>query len=74
VLEWGFYEWMRKNPDNIEQVWENAKFNSPKHQIYFFVGNMRDHRTAFLITSTLPPPKGYVSTPFSPYIKWLREK
>ena len=24
VLEWGFYEWLRKNPDNPEQVWENA--------------------------------------------------
>lgn len=71
VLEWGFYEWMRKNPHNNEQVWENAKFKSPKHQIYFFVGNMREYRTAFLIISTLPLPKGSIAKPFFPYRKWL---
>lgn len=71
VLEWGFYEWMRKNPDNVEQVWENARFNSDKHQLYFFVGNMRDRRTAFLIISTLPLPKGTAAKPLVPLRKWL---
>ncbi|MCA9914378.1 MAG: hypothetical protein KC496_13580, partial [Anaerolineae bacterium] len=28
VLEWGFYEWFRKEPDNIEQVWKNAGFET----------------------------------------------
>ncbi len=71
VLEWGFYEWMRKNPDSIGQVWENARFNSPKHQLYFFVGNMRDRRTAFLVISTLPLPKAPITKPFFPLRKWV---
>lgn len=73
VLEWGFYEWMRKNPENHEQVWENALINSPKHDCFFLVGNMRDRRTAFLIISILRLQKGEVSKPLTPYRKWLGE-
>jgi hypothetical protein len=54
VLEWGFFEWMRKNPANIEQVWENAKLYSEEHEIYLFVGNQAHQRTSFLIISVLP--------------------
>lgn len=53
VLEWGFYEWMRKNPDNIEQVWENVRINSDDREKYFFVGNQRNQRTSFMIISLL---------------------
>ena len=71
VLEWGFYEWMRKNPEKHEQVWENAQISSPKHDCVFFVGNMRDRRTAFLIISILRLQKGVVSKPLFPFRKWL---
>jgi hypothetical protein len=71
VLDWGFYEWMRKNPDNIEQVWKNAFFDSDKRQIFFFVGNMRDRRTAFLIISTLPLPNESFVKPLVPLRRWL---
>ena len=54
ILEWGFFEWMRKNPDNIEQVWENAGFYSPDHEIFLFVGNQANRRTSFLIINVLP--------------------
>jgi hypothetical protein len=54
ILEWGFYEWMRKNPDNYEQVFENARFYSPKHEVYLFVGNQAHRRTSYLVISTLP--------------------
>jgi len=73
VLEWGFYEWMRKHPENIEQVWENAQIFSPEHDCFFFVGNMRDRRTAFLIISILRLRKGVVSKPLVPFRKWIRE-
>jgi hypothetical protein len=73
VLEWGFYEWIRKNPDNIGQVWKNARFDSPEHDIYFFVGNQFNHRTSFLVISTLPIPVGPVQSPLVPYRKWTEE-
>lgn len=69
VLEWGFYEWMRKHPDKPEQVWENAQIFSPKHECFFLVGNMRDRRTAFLIISVLRLQKGTVSQPLVPFCK-----
>jgi hypothetical protein len=69
VLEWGFYEWLRKNPDNIEQVWENALLDSPDHEIFFLLGNMLRYRNAFLIISVLRLPKGSVSKPLVPLKK-----
>lgn len=74
VLEWGFYEWMRKHPENHEQVWENAQIFSPRHDCFFFVGNMRDKRTAFLIISIIRLQKGVVSKPLFPLRKWLGNK
>ncbi|NJL95269.1 MAG: hypothetical protein HC915_16890 [Anaerolineae bacterium] len=41
ILDWGFYEWFRKNPEEREQVWENAGFLSEKADLYFLVGNQR---------------------------------
>lgn len=70
ILEWGFYEWIRKNPDNIEQVWENAQFDSLNHEIYFFVGNQLKYRTSFLVISVLRVPKGEVQFPLSSLRKW----
>ncbi len=54
VLEWGFFEWIRKNPGKIEQVWQNAKINSDTHDIFLFVGNQAQRRSSFLIISILP--------------------
>lgn len=57
VLEWGFYEWFRKNPDNPDQVWKNARMDSNKSEKYFFVGNHFRHRKSFFIISILRIPK-----------------
>jgi hypothetical protein len=73
VLEWGFYEWIRKNPDNINQVWKNALIDSPKHDIYFFVGNQFKHRTSFVVISILRVPKGPTQPPLVPYAKRAKE-
>jgi hypothetical protein len=54
ILEWGFYMWMHKNPDNVEQVWTNARIESNSHETYLFVGNQVRYPTSFLIISVLP--------------------
>jgi len=74
VLEWGFYEWIRKHPDKRGQVWENALLFSPRHDCFFFVGNMRDRRTAFLIISVLRLPKAAVSKPLFPFRKSIKNE
>ena len=53
VLEWGIYQWIRKNPDSKEQVWENLGFDDPEYQKFFLVGNLLQYPTAFIIVSIL---------------------
>ena len=69
VLEWGFYEWMRTNPDNIEQVWENAGFAQEDTDIYLFVGNQAAHLTSFMVISVLRVLSGSVNRPLFPLQK-----
>ena len=69
VLEWGFYEWFRKNPGNEAQVWENAGFGKPNTDIYLLVGNQMAHRTSFMVISVLRVPSGAVNAPLFPYVK-----
>lgn len=70
ILEWGFYEWFRKNPDNIGQVWENAQFNSPNHDLYFFVGNQFRHRASFMVISVIRVEKGPIIPALFPLKIW----
>jgi len=63
VIEWGFYEWIRKNPDKADQVWENALIYSQKHEIFFFIGNLFRYRNVFLIVSVLRLPKAPIFKP-----------
>jgi len=51
ILEWGFYEWMRKNPSNVEQVWHNSHIGESGYDTSFLVGNMFLHRSSFMIIS-----------------------
>jgi hypothetical protein len=53
LLEWGVYEWIRKNPNNSEQVWENLGLDNAEYEKFFFVGNMYQYPTAFVIISVL---------------------
>lgn len=53
LLEWGVYQWVRKHPDNMEQVWENLGFLDPEYEKLFFVGNLAQYPTAFVIISVL---------------------
>ena len=69
ILEWGFFEWLRKYPEASERVWENAGFGNPKTDIYLFVGNQAAHRTSFLVISVLRVPAGPIAKPLFPYKK-----
>lgn len=51
VLEWGLYEWLRRNPSNKEQVWENLHIGESGYDQVFLVGNMNLHRSRFMIIS-----------------------
>jgi hypothetical protein len=52
ILEWGVYEWMRKHPDNIEEVWKILGFNDPSWNIAgFLVGNHFAYRNSFMVIS-----------------------
>lgn len=57
VIDWGFYEWIRKNSNNKDQVWENAKIKNSSSDIYFLVGNQMIHRLSFMIISVLSIPR-----------------
>ena len=70
LLEWGVYEWIRKNPEKADQVWENLRLTSEKNEVYFFVGNQSLHRNAFMIISVIREPKAMVSTPLFPLKKF----
>lgn len=70
ILEWGFFEWIRKNPLQKEQVWENADFGKPDRDIYLFVGNQAAHRNSFLVISVLRVPSGPCPPSMFPLKKW----
>ena len=70
VLEWGFYEWIRKNPDKKDQVWDNVRISSKAHKIYFFVGNVFRYQSSFMIISVLRLPKGSITKSLFPLKKF----
>ena len=53
ILEWGVYEWMRKNKNNTDQGLANLHLMDPKYDKLFVVGNMNLHRNAFMVISVL---------------------
>ncbi len=53
ILEWGGYQWIQKHPDEKEQLWENYRIFDEEWYKYFFIGNLRDQRTTWLIINIL---------------------
>ena len=53
LLEWGVYEWVRKYPDNMNQVWDNLGLTNPDYEKYFFVGNQLQYQNSFMVISVL---------------------
>jgi len=57
ILEWGVYEWMRKNPEKEEQVWENLFCKEKQQEILFLVGSQARRPSSFMVISILRIPK-----------------
>lgn len=53
LLEWGAYEWMRKSPEKMNQLWENLALQDPDYEKYFFVGNQLQYKHSFMVISVL---------------------
>ena len=51
VLEWGVYEFLRKEQIHPDQVWNNLSLDDSKYDKIFLVGNMNRYRNKFLIIS-----------------------
>lgn len=51
ILEWGVYEWLRRNPEKKDEVWKNLHIGESGYHTSFLVGNMAIHRTSFMIIS-----------------------
>lgn len=51
VMEWGVFEWMRKNPDKPEKVFENLHIGEAGYDTGLLVGNMALHRNSFMVIS-----------------------
>jgi hypothetical protein len=55
VVEWGVFEWMRRNPSAPEKVWENLHLTDAGRDRSFLVGNMTLHRNSFMVISIFRP-------------------
>ena len=53
LLEWGAYEWLRKNPGNEKKLWENLHLFDDEYVKYFLVGNISWRRSSFMVISVL---------------------
>lgn len=53
LIEWGCYEWFRKEPGKEAQVFENLRIGDPDWEHHLFVGNQANHRRSFLTIGVL---------------------
>ncbi len=53
LLERGAYEWMRKEPSKLDQLWKNYKINDIDYEHYFIVGNQARYLNSFMIIGIL---------------------
>jgi len=51
ILEWGAYEYIRKNPEDYEKIWENLKLDSIEYKKRLLVGNQALYRNSFMVIS-----------------------
>ena len=54
IVEWGCYEWMRKNPNDSNycmQVFENLQLTNDDWEKYFLVGNLHKAPKTYLIVA-----------------------
>lgn len=54
ILEHGAYEWFRKYPDKIDQVFLNWRINDKDYDIYLLTGNLSHQRSTFIVINIIP--------------------
>lgn len=54
ILEWGAFEWMRKNESKAHMIIDNWKFRNHEYEHYLIIGNQLRHRTSFLVINVVP--------------------
>jgi hypothetical protein len=53
LLDWGCYQWMKRNPGQEQQIWRNLHLGEDDWLHYFLVGNQANQRTSFMIINIL---------------------
>lgn len=53
ILDWGAYEWMRKQPEKSNQIFENYHFGEPDWNHYFLLGNSYRAPKSFMVISVI---------------------
>lgn len=53
LLEWGAFEYLRKNPLDGEGLWAALRVYDERYDHYLLVGNQWAHRSAFMVISDL---------------------
>lgn len=53
LLDWGCYQWIKKNPDKAQQIWSNMGIGLPGWMHYFLVGNQANQRTSYMVINIL---------------------
>lgn len=49
----GCYQWMKKNPQDAQQIWANMGIGSSEWTHYFLVGNQANQRTSYMVINIL---------------------
>jgi len=58
ILDWGAYEWIRKNPDEPDKIFENYHFGEDDWEHYFLMGNGVYQPSSFMVISVIRYKKG----------------
>lgn len=53
LRDWGCSEWIRKNPDEKEKLWDNLRLSDSSYEHLLFVGNMNFMRNRWLVISVI---------------------
>ena len=53
LLDWGCYQWIKKNPGHQQQIWANMGVGQPDWMHYFLVGNQANRRTSYMVINVL---------------------
>ncbi len=53
IIEWGCYEWFRKNPGKEVQVFDNLQVGNAEWEKYLLVGNQNNHRPSYLVIGVI---------------------